>query len=268
MSVVKLVEPELTGGKISKERIDELHKLEGSKLIISGLRQDTFEYFVQNYGKCFKEIEFFKCPRVEDLSPLEDLSQLEHIKWFWNLQAERLWDTAKTEKLKVLELKDFMRVRELKEISNSKTLIELEIRGGMWNKREVSTLEPLSQCVALENLSIGTKVADGRVTPISKMPNLNKLFLPANLFTTEQYAWLHARLRDSVNCAEFSPVRKIEEGQAAKGKNGKSLDTIVIGKRKPFLDSKIDANRLDGYIEKYNELLNKFTANPELPEPM
>jgi len=108
---IKLIEPDLSGGKISKETIQKLENTTAKKLTITGLRQDTFEYLINNFAQQFESIEFWKCPRVEDLSALEDLKNIQRIKWFWNQKSTKLWNCSKNKSLKTLVLHDFKKVQ-------------------------------------------------------------------------------------------------------------------------------------------------------------
>ena len=52
---------DIGGGTISKEEIDSrTNKPDIDVVTISGLRQDTFEYFIKNYGKQLRAIRFSK----------------------------------------------------------------------------------------------------------------------------------------------------------------------------------------------------------------
>lgn len=74
---------DIGGGKISFADIDRMKDYPNEEVvIISGLRQDTFEYFIKTYGKQLKAIRFFKNKFVEDLSLLGTLPQLEYVSFF------------------------------------------------------------------------------------------------------------------------------------------------------------------------------------------
>lgn len=76
---------DLGGGKITFADIDRLKDYPDIEVVtISGLRQDTFKYFIQTYGKQFKAIRFKKNKFVEDLSLLGTLPQLEYVNNFEN----------------------------------------------------------------------------------------------------------------------------------------------------------------------------------------
>ena len=72
-----LLQGEVDGGVISREQIDEIEKNPKAKsIIISGLKQDTFDYFVRKYGYQFEAISFWKNKSVEDLSSLGLLKEV------------------------------------------------------------------------------------------------------------------------------------------------------------------------------------------------
>ena len=69
---------DIGGGRISIPEIDVLAEHpEAEAVRISGLRQDTFEYFIQTYGQRLRAIHFFKNKLVEDWSLLGTLPKLE-----------------------------------------------------------------------------------------------------------------------------------------------------------------------------------------------
>ena len=62
---------DIGGGRIEKDDIDQLASHPEAQVVrIMGLRQDTFEYFIQTYGRQLRIIEFFKNKLVEDWSLL------------------------------------------------------------------------------------------------------------------------------------------------------------------------------------------------------
>ena len=98
-----LVQPEVGGGRFN---LGHFAKIEANPsamaLRVSGLDQSTFERLVSSYGTQFKAIEFWKCPRLEDLTPLEDLPELRMVSVYWNQRSTRLWDFACTPHLTAL----------------------------------------------------------------------------------------------------------------------------------------------------------------------
>ena len=258
-----LVQPEVGGGRFN---LGQFAKIEANPsamaLRVSGLDQSTFERLVSSYGTQFKAIEFWKCPRLEDLTPLEDLPELRMVSVYWNQRSTRLWDFACTPHLTALRVEDFTRLHRLDDLCAGQTLRELIIGDAVWSKTTFETLEPLGGLKWLTNLSLHPKhIKDGRVQPLGSLANLEKLSIPANLFTTEQIAWLRAHLPDTVESAAlaalFPLTRPLEVG-------GRSRDVLLVGKRKPFLNSELDAGRIRKHALKFEEMVKSFRDDPGL----
>lgn len=78
------------GGTLTVEDIDVLKDYPMLDVVtVTGLHQDTFEYFVKTYGKQFRAIRFFKNRLVSDWSLLGELPQLEFV-YFFCKSANRL----------------------------------------------------------------------------------------------------------------------------------------------------------------------------------
>lgn len=260
-NLIRLVEPEMTGGKISKSTIDTLQSTDKTELKISGLRQDTLEYLVSRYGNQFTKIEFFKCPRVQDLSCLEELSNVQQISWFWNQQATQLWDLSKNGRLTMLDLNDFKKVENIDGLVRSKTLQHLELDVGIWGKWAIDSLDVLTHIDTLEVLYFNTRPKDGCIAPIARIKRLKELGFANKIFTTEQIAWLTARLSGQVQSDNLSAYIKYDDW-------GMGNNILIAGRRKPFLNEEKDAEKLVKYVAKFDVLVQKYTNNPELPEPV
>ncbi len=89
---------------------------------IIGLKQDTFEYFVEKYGQQFKAIYFFKNKSIKDLSPLSSLQKVEFIGYFFNQGCDRLWDMNRNFALKGLSINDFSKLHYIDEIVTAPNL--------------------------------------------------------------------------------------------------------------------------------------------------
>lgn len=77
---IDLRQEDVSGGKITIEQIDTIKQYpEAKSIIISGLEQKTFDYFINKYGKQFQAISFWKNKGVKDLSLLSELEQIEYI---------------------------------------------------------------------------------------------------------------------------------------------------------------------------------------------
>ncbi|MDH5629783.1 MAG: hypothetical protein OEY96_06470, partial [Gammaproteobacteria bacterium] len=245
---INLIERDISGGKISKSTIDSLEYLEDKHVLtVSGLKQDTFEYLISKYGQKFRTINFWKCPLVEDFSPIESLSNIEFISYFWNQRVTRLWNFRKTPKLKGFSFDDFTRMHTLVDLENADKLEELEFGDKIWVKYKLETLEPVSKLIQLKKLSFSAKkIEDYRIEPLSELSNLEYLAFPGNLFTTEQVAWLKSKLPESVESKVLNPLWTLDKPIEI---DNKKKNTFIVGKHKPFLDSSIDKKRIEKYTK-------------------
>lgn len=99
---------DIGGGITTIEDIDKLKDYENiDQVIISGLRQNTFEYFIKTYGDRIKDIYFCKNKFIEDFSPLGDLKNIEFISFFGNQRAVDLWDMSNNKSMKGLSIRRF-----------------------------------------------------------------------------------------------------------------------------------------------------------------
>ncbi len=123
---------DVSGGRITKAEIGIIKDFpSATEIAISGLTQNTFEYFVENYGHQFKAIIFWKCPLVGSLKAMEYLDQVEYIVYFWN-QAEHLWDFSKTKALKGFCYDDFTRMHDVSEVAHAPALEDLRFGDRVW----------------------------------------------------------------------------------------------------------------------------------------
>jgi hypothetical protein len=260
-SYLSLIQENISGGKIAQADIDVIRQYPHiTEISISGLRQDTFDYFVERYGQQFKAISFWKCPLVEDFSKIELLQGVDYITYYWNQRAVELWDFSKTKSLKGFSFDDFTRMHDISQIPEAPALEELSFGNLVWPKYIVNTLEPLRACIGFKYLSFSAKkVIDNRIEPVAALKQLERLEFPSNMFSTEQVAWLKAHLPPTVESRVLHPYWQIEGALAISGKN---KDTFIVGKRKPFLDSVQDKKRVDKYVKQFNEMCQWYSENP------
>lgn len=152
---VNIVENDISGGKMTEDKIDQLSEIyDKTVLSISGLDQKTFEYLILKYGKKFRAINFWKCPCIIDFSPIETLTDIEYITYYWNQKAEKLWNFKKTPNLKGLRINDFRKLHSLRDLENADGLIELEFGDNIWVKLVIDSLDPLSALKKIEKIGI------------------------------------------------------------------------------------------------------------------
>jgi hypothetical protein len=257
-----LVNPnsDITGGIIEKSQIDDIgNHPDIDKVRIMGLNQDTFEYFIEKYGKQFRAIYFFKNKFIKDLSPLSSLENIEFIGYFHNQGCTRLWDMSRNHLLKGLSINDFSKLHDLNDISSAHNLEYLDFGNLVWSTLVLDTLKPLAK-TKLKYLSFNAKkIMDNDITPLASITTLEELGFPTNLFETEQIAWLTARMKD-VKSSSLGPYHKIDKPIKWESKSGiKMKDTFIHGKGKPLLDSNLDKKRLDKYIKEFEEMVKKYS---------
>src|SRR5262245_8897802 len=259
---INLIEREIGGGRISKETIDTLAKEDNKDVLsVSGLVQDTFEYLITRHGTKFRVINFWKNPLVEDFSALESLRDVEYISYFWNQRVTKLWNFGKNPSLKGFSFDDFTRLHDLSDLNRATSLHELEFGDKVWVKLQVNSLAPLSSLSSLQRLSFtAKKITDGRIDPIADLKTLKELSFSPRLFTTEQVAWLKAKLPKTIECKFLAPYWSIQEPIQM---SGKRKDTFIVGRKKPFLDSKLDRAKIERYVKEFDLRVNWFEAHPE-----
>lgn len=258
---IRLVEKDMNGGKITKETIDKISLFESDSLQISGLRQDTFEYLIQQFGHRFRKIDFWKCPRIEDLSPLESLADIESISYYWNQKSVRFWNFGKNNKLKSFIFNDFTKVSDLYDLATSETLEHISFGNSASGNTGIVSLEPIGAISSLKELSFNPKkIQDNRVSPIIKLHNLKSLNFSNHIFTTEKVAWLTAHLPENIDSERLRPYVSL---------NGliSNCDILVVGKGKPFLNSIRDSKRLQKYISNFEALVDYYRSNAMIEEP-
>jgi hypothetical protein len=252
--------------RIAKEEIDVIKEFpRATEIAISGLTQSTFEYFVEKYGRQFKAIIFWKCPRIGNLNAMESLDQVEYIVYYWNQMAEHLWDFSKTKALKGFCYDDFTRMHDLSELAHAPALEKLEFGNRVWAKYILNTLAPLKECTALKSLAFSAKkIVDGKIEPLAGLKQLEQLSFSSSLFSTEQVAWLKAHLPASVVSKVLTAYWTIDQPLEISGKH---KDTFLVGKGKPFLSSVEDQARIARYVEQFHAMRQWFLENPDaLPD--
>jgi Leucine-rich repeat (LRR) protein len=190
--------------------------------------------------------------RVEDLTLLGSLSNIEILALDWNTKAKKLWEMTNNRALKSLSIKDFPKLDDNSLMQTCpKHLESLVLSSGEWNKLKISTLHSLEHLMNLNYVSlIGVHVKDESLKPISHLNGLKKLDISTNTFPTEEYARLSVALRKT-ECAAFQPYIHFSPPIGDK-------DVLVVGKRKPFLNSKADVKRLQKYEDEYKVFQEKY----------
>ena len=252
---------DIGGGKISIADIDRLKDYPDAEIVtISGLQQDTFEYFIKTYGKQLKAIRFFKNKFIEDLALLGTLPQLEYVYFFANQRVTELWNMSENTSLAGLGIEDFSRLTSIKGIETAPVLKEFIIGNAIWNKMLIASFAPLAN-TKIEQLTFsGRAIEDNDLSFLETLPNLKTFHFRTNMFTTEQVAWIVA------NCPNI-------EGYALKAKvdcmlfdSNENLihvpKSIIVGKRKPILKEEGNEEKIQKYVDSFERLKKKYKGMP------
>lgn len=126
----------------------------------------------------------------------------------------------------------------------------LQLGGDDNNTLKLENLESLKYLHRLVYLDLShIKVLDDSLWPISKLRGLKELVI-SNQFPTEEFAKLSVVLPDT-KCDKFSAFVRLPplvDGS----------DIMVIGKRKPFLNSKKESAKMKKYEDRFQALQEAF----------
>ncbi len=252
---------DIGGGRITISDIDVLKNYPHVDVVtISGLRQDTFEYFIKTYGNQLKAIRFFKNKFVEDLSLLGSLPQLEYVYFFANQRVTSLWDMSQNTSLTGLCLNDFSRLSSISGIETAPCLTQFSIGNAIWNRMDIESFLPLVNS-RIEHLGFhGRAILDNDLSFLASMPNLKSFDFATNLFTTEQVAWIVSNFPDLTG---FALKARHDCKLVESNKNSRLVPgTIIVGKRKPALIIKGNEAKIQKYMDAFEKLKEKYKGIP------
>ncbi len=218
-------------------------------LEIFGMTQEGLEYFVKNYGKTYRYLNFFKCQLIQDFSPLEDLDKLERVDLYWNIRADRLWNMEKNTSLKALNISDAKKLTlNLSLVNTSKTIEEVHVSGSIFNNYPMESINcfagiPSLRYIGLKNIRLNDK----DMKALDTLLVLERFDFDAGMLTTEEIAWLVAKypkLSGTALCAYNKEDALLN-------------DVRVCGFRKPGLDLPKDQKRLEKYIAQFDALVSR-----------
>ncbi len=250
---------DIGGGRIEKDDIDQLASHPEAQVVrIMGLRQDTFEYFIQTYGRQLRIIEFFKNKLVEDWSLLGSLPELKYVHWFANQRIDKLWDMSKNYSLKGLCISDFSRLHNIEGIDKAPALEYFSFQDAIWDSSEVESFSPLINTGVTHLYFGGKHINDNDLAFLEGMPDLEVFDFALNKFSTEQVAWIVANfptLKGYALCAKVdSDILKSDLNGNFVNKPG----AYITGKRKPALTYEHDAERIQKYVDNFEALKRKY----------
>ena len=127
--------------------LERLASLQVKKLWVFAVNQKQFEHIL-TYAR--PNILYVYEMRVEDLSGLQKLSDLQQLYMCWNTKAKTLWDIAYNKKLKSLLIDDFSKLEDLTALSKCPQLNTFYMGGGINTTMKVQTLQATRCITAFE----------------------------------------------------------------------------------------------------------------------
>ncbi|MCO0600265.1 leucine-rich repeat domain-containing protein [Peribacillus butanolivorans] len=227
------------------ERLKSFYNL--TKLWIYTVNQNEFNTILSFVNPKMLHIYELK---VEDLSIIGSLKDVEVLALEWNTKAQSLWDISKNTSLKSLSIKDFSKLNDIRPLQNGTRLELLDLSGGESKDLKINNLQTLKYLSNLKYLGLSNiKVQDESLEPISKLKRLQELEI-SNQFPTEEYAKLSVAIPET-KCDKFKAYVNLP---SPIGED----DVMVVGKRKPFLNSKVDVKKLQKYEEQFKAYQEKY----------
>lgn len=247
---INLMQKDVTGGKISKEQIDNIIKYPQAKsVIVSGLYQDTFEYFIDNYGKQFEVITFWKNKNVKDLSKLSQLSNVRMIVYFYNNKVTKLWDLSDNVNLQILELWNFKNLHSIEGIQKANKLEHFSIGAQAGGKMLIDTLKPLVNS-NISYFGCYTVVGDNNYNILSKT-KLRQLDINIEAFTLDEQARFNSLFTPSLEGSVAKPYYKF----GIKEIDGTCKEYYVLCKGNKTLMANKDEIKFKKYLNNYEKFL-------------
>ena len=242
--------------KTTKDDVDRVMQYSNTNVVkVSGLTQDSFEYFISTYGTQLKAIDFFKNKLVEDWSMLGSLPQLKYVKFFLNQRIDRFWDMSGNTSLIGICIEDFSRLKNVEMVNTAPALETFEIGNAIWNRAEIDSFTSLAGS-PIKHLGFhGRNILDKDLTFLSSLPNLETYDFPTNLYTTEQVAWIAANFPHLSGFA-IAPYTGYPSERHPEGGGW------IVGKRKPYLEFQGNEDRIKRYEEAFEVLKRKYKDVP------
>lgn len=217
------------------------------KLWIYSVNQQEFDQILSQVNP---EMLYIYNMRVENLSLLSNLTNLQTLSLEWNTKALSLWNVSKNTRLNALSIEGFSKIRDIEPLMQAKKVEYLNLQGDHNNKLRIKTLEPLKHLHKLRYLGLSfIKVEDESLKPISNLKGLKVLAI-SNQFPTDEYAKLSVDLPET-KCSKFFAYERLY--QAISGMN-----IMVVGKRKPYLNLQKDAEKVKKYENQFKEMQEAY----------
>lgn len=252
---IDLVQNEVGGGTVSTGQIDEAiwNNPDARSIVISGLKQDTFEYFIKQYGKQFDAISFWKNKLVGDLSPLGTLSGIKFINWFSNQRSVSLWDMSGNKNLKGLGIYDFSRLHSISEIKTAPALEFFGLGDIVWAGMVIDSLKPVADSTVRHFEWCGKTVSDLDYKCLAK-GKIEVLDINPTRFTMDELTDLLALFPETLSGCITIPY--ITGRITTKDNSGCTTYNYLCKNKKVCVAGK-DDERFQKYLKDFDALLKE-----------
>ena len=133
---------------------------------VSYLTQTEFDIFVKDYADDYESIYFFQNPKVEGLSALARLRNVQYLLFYNFRSAKLLWDMSQNVSLKGILISESKNlVYDLSAITSAPALEEFLLFSNMNRKYTVKTLEPVKASRSLKRVMLDCKTENGDFDP-------------------------------------------------------------------------------------------------------
>ncbi|MDX8350781.1 hypothetical protein [Cognatiyoonia sp. IB215182] len=202
----------------------------------------------------FVDVAFlgFKGLRTTTLAPLTQMKRLCRLQLWW---VQKLADLSPLAELPLegLILDDLRYANDISPLARIAGLKALILSGGMNSTQVIDTLEPLTDLPELRELRlVALKLGDDTLRPLERCKALTDLWLP-NTFDVSEYAYLAAK-RPDLRSNALRPYEILAHRMSGK-------DVMVTGKRRPFLNSKTDGDKMAKYQAQFEALVAEFRGD-------
>ena len=248
---ISIVQKEVDGGITSIEEIDQIKDYPYARsILISGLNQKTFEYFIKNYAERFEAISFLKNKKINDLSILSELENIKFLNFFFNQGVKNLWNMKNNINLKGLSIYDFSKLHTIDEITTAPSLEYFAIGNKVWAKMEIETFKPILNSNITHFSWCGKKVLDNDYICLSKS-KITELDMNIGNFTMDELA----KIINSFS--NLSGTITIPYKELNVTENNKKTSYYCLCKEKGKLIKGIDEDKFKKYLNEFNKLLRK-----------
>jgi len=200
----------------------------------------------------FLDVEYLNINglRSFDLSALAHLSNLRALFINWAPKLESFSGLENLNQLRLLRIVQFSKVQDITLIKELDRLVALELSGGFSKPQKIHSLVGLQDMPSLQELwLLNVKVLEEGLRPLARSVSLQDLRV-SNQFATEDYAYLAAKM-PYLRCDKCVPYVPCED-------YGSGKDVMVTGRRKPFLNSQTDADKMARYVQKFEKMVADF----------